>query len=153
MHGSQMIYATLLMIAQAWPSTGASHPELVEGCDPALTAIFTPRHTILGRYEVCTVDESIDQAIAAGSAEGLRFGDVDALEALDAFGGAGSYDRFAVARLYGGTRARVAHGWRQDRGGLESVTLISPYPDVSFTRLMPGTMTIRWTTSPSRRGL
>jgi hypothetical protein len=129
MHGSQMIYATLLMIAQA--------------CSPALTVLFTPWQPEIGRYEVCTASEPIEQVMATGGAEGLLYGDVEALEALDAFGSAGSYDRFAVARLYGGTRARVAHGWREDAGGFESVTLISPYPDASLSRLVSGTMVIR----------
>jgi hypothetical protein len=81
--------------------------------------------------------------MAAGGARGWRYGTVEPLEALDAFGSAGSYDRFAVARLYGGTRANVAHGWREDDGRFESVTLISPYPDASLSRLLPGTMVIR----------
>src|SRR4030095_9417846 len=104
--GSQMIYATVLvMIAQT--------------CDPALTALFTPEKPRLGHYEGCTTDESIETVAE-------RDGKIEALDPRDAFGSAGSYDRFAISRLYGGQRARVAHGWRQIGEHLESITLLSP---------------------------
>jgi hypothetical protein len=64
---------------------------------------------------------------------------------LDAFSGAGTYKRSALARLYGGTRVRVARGWSASTDGVESITLLSPYPDPSLTHLMPGTMAIRLT--------
>jgi hypothetical protein len=107
-------------------------------CDPVLTAVFTPRHPQLGRYEVCTTEQSIDRAAPPGAS-------IDAVEPLDAFGAAGSYDRSRLVRLYGGKRARVAHSWKQDADGFESTTFISPYPDAALTRLLPGTMLIRWT--------
>jgi hypothetical protein len=107
-------------------------------CDPALTALFTPPHPELGSYEVCTTAEPIEVAAGPGA-------DIEALEALDAFGTAGPYDRSKLARLYGGTRARVARRWRQTDGRLESTTFISPYPDASLERLLSGTMSIRWT--------
>jgi hypothetical protein len=129
------------------PSAGGktqiADPGRALNCDPALTALFTPWRPEIGRYEVCTGNDPIAQMMAAGGARGWRYGTVEPLEALDAFGSAGSYDRFAVARLYGGTRANVAHGWREDDGRFESVTLVSPYPDASLSRLMPGTMVIR----------
>jgi hypothetical protein len=110
---------------------------IAQTCDPALTALFTPEKPRFGQYEVCTTDEPIE-AVAD------REWKIEALDPLDAFGSAGPYDRFAISRLYGGKRARVAHGWRQLGGHFESITLISPYPDASLTRLSPGTMTIRW---------
>jgi hypothetical protein len=76
---------------------------------------------------------------------------VEALNPLDAFGAAGSYNRGALARLYGGSRVRVARGWAQRGDRFESVTLLSPYPDPSLTSLRPGTMAIEWTQSPSPR--
>jgi len=30
-------------------------------------------------------------------------------------------------------------------GRFESITRLSPYPDASLTRLLPGTLEIRWT--------
>jgi hypothetical protein len=121
MHGSQMIYAIGLMI--------------LASCDPALIPLFTPPHPHLGHYEVCT---------SSGPIQAVNGGSIDALEALDAFGTAGTYDRPALARLYGGTRVQVARGWIAAEGRLESITRLSPYPDPSLTRLLPGTMEIRF---------
>jgi hypothetical protein len=60
---------------------------------------------------------------------------------LDAFGQGGSYNRWALARLYGATPVRVAHGPRvQDGRTVESWTLLSPYPDATLHRLEPGTL-------------
>ncbi len=73
---------------------------------------------------------------------------VDRLEAHDAFGQAGIYDRFALAQLFGGRRASVARGVRVEEGGRVAYTLISPYPDPSFTRLDAGTMVIRLRLDP-----
>jgi hypothetical protein len=111
-------------------------------CDPApaLAALFTPLHPLVGRYEACTTPESIEAAIASANAKGAQ---IEAVEALDAFGAAGPYNRFAVARLYGGTRAAVAHVWIQRGREFESQTFISPYPDPTLTRLIPGTLMIR----------
>jgi hypothetical protein len=110
-------------------------------CDGALTALFTPAKPVLGRYEVCTTSAPLAEVLAAG---GAHYGVVEALGPLDAFGTAGPYDRSLVARLYGGLRASVVHGWKQDGNHFESTTLISPYPDPTLTRLLPGTMEIRW---------
>ena len=121
MHGSQMIYATVLI--------------LLVSCDPALVPLFTPPHPRLGRYEVCTSAEPIAP---------VNGGPIEALEALDAFGTAGRYDRPALARLYGGTRVQVARGWTRTGNRLESITRLSPYPDASLTHLLPGTLEIRF---------
>jgi hypothetical protein len=119
-----MIYAIALII--------------LGSCDPALATLFTPQHPQLGRYEVCTTSEPIEVANAGG-------GPIETLEALDAFGAVGTYDRAALARLYGGTRVRVARSWADRGDRFESVTRLSPYPDASLTHLNPGTMEIRWT--------
>jgi hypothetical protein len=108
-------------------------PVRVYACDPALTALFTPRQPLMGRYEVCTAPEPL------GADEG------EALEALDAFGTAGEYKRSALARLYRGVRVRVVRQWTTSGGRFESVSRLSPYPDASLTRLWPGTMEIRFT--------
>ena len=122
MHGSQMIYATVLI--------------LLASCDPALRPLFTPPEPRLGRYEVCASDAPL---------EPVNGGPVETLEALDAFGAAGTYDRPKLSRLYGGTRVRVARGWTRTGGRFESITRLSPYPDATLTRLLPGTLEIRWT--------
>jgi hypothetical protein len=69
---------------------------------------------------------------------------VEDLPPLDAFGSAGIYDQNAVSRLYGGQRPLVARGWTRDQERFESWTLISPYPDAGLSRLLPGTLIIRF---------
>ena len=62
---------------------------------------------------------------------------------LDVFGRSGSYDRWALARLFGAQQPRVARGARTEAGRVvESWTLVSPYPSADFTRLEPGTLRI-----------
>jgi len=126
------------MIAQTLGLPGSGPPQRVEGCDPALTALFTPARPRVGRYEVCTTADPIETVAERGWT-------IEALEPLDAFGSAGPYDRFAVSRLYGGRRVQVAHGWHQRGDEFESITLISPSPDASLTTLAMGTMVIRLT--------
>ena len=109
--------------------------------DPALTALFTPLHPQLGRYEVLTSPEPLSAVIHEVGNGDWR---VEALAPLDAFGNAGSYDKTALARLYGGRRVSVSRGWIQRNGQFESVTLFSPYPDASFGRLTEGTLIIRF---------
>jgi hypothetical protein len=113
-------------------------------CDPLLAALFTPPRPQLGRYEVCTTSEPIEAASAADRTAGPPVR-IEALEALDAFGAAGPYNRAALARLYGGTRVWVARRWRQRGAEFVSETLLSPYPDAALTHLNPGTMVIRFT--------
>ena len=122
----QMIYANLIVVLA-----------LASNCDPALTALFTPLRPELGRYEVCTTDEPLE-------------GDAEALDALDAFGTAGSYDRAKLQRLYGATRVRVARSWTANASEFVSTTRLSPYPDATLTHLHAGTMEIRFII---RRGL
>lgn len=109
-------------------------------CDPALAALFTPLHPQLGRYEVCTTTESLEAVVPAQAR-------IEAGDPLDAFGTAGPYDRWAVTRLYGGRRVRVARAWAASGKEFESQTFLSPYPDATLTRLMPGTMIITFRTS------
>jgi hypothetical protein len=100
-----------------------------------LATLFTPAHPRLGRYEVCASAEPIQP---------VNGGPIEALEPLDAFGSAGTYDRPALSRLYGGTRVQVARGWSLSGSRFESMTRLSPYPDASLTRLLPGTLEIRF---------
>jgi hypothetical protein len=123
-----MMYAILLMI-------------IGSGAQATLLALFTPAHPNLGHYEVATSPEPLSSVIQElGRPDWIP----EAVGPLDAFGHAGSYDRPALARLYGGLRPFVARGWIQENGRFESLTFISPYPDPSLTRLNPGTLTIRF---------
>jgi hypothetical protein len=134
-----MIYATVFIILGAIGGREAA-PSPAYRCDPELTRLFTPATPLMGVYEVCITDEPIGDRLF----EGLRHGEIEALEALDAFGAAGTYKRSALARLYGGRRVSVARGWLASADRVESITFLSPYPDASLTRLMPGTMAIRF---------
>jgi hypothetical protein len=138
----------MILATQSGPETLPPPPTYA--CDPALTALFTPRHPLLGRYEVCTTSAPLE-VVNANSGSGDGPAAIDALEALDAFGAAGTYDRWALVHLYGGTRVRVAHGWTASAERFESITRLSPYPDPSLTRLNPGTMIIRWTAAHIER--
>jgi hypothetical protein len=113
-------------------------------CDPLLGALFTPPRPELGRYEVCTTSAALESAAAEAGAAGQEVR-IEALEALDAFGAAGPYNRAALARLYGGNRVRLVRRWQQHGNQFVSETLISPYPDATLTRLNSGTMVIRFT--------
>jgi hypothetical protein len=132
-----MIYAITLILLVL--STGLQ-PTASVACDATLTDLFAPRPG-LGRYEVCVSADQLD----AARPEGMKYGEIERLEPLDAFGRAGGYDRSKLVRLYGGRRVAVVRGWRQDAGRFASVTLLSPYPDAALTHLEPGTMIIRWT--------
>ena len=108
---------------------------ILASCDPALARLFTPPHPHLGRYEACASSEPIRP---------VNGGPIEALEALDAFGAAGTYDRPALSRLYRGTRVQVARGWTREGNRFESITRLSPYPDASLTHLLPGTLEVRF---------
>jgi hypothetical protein len=112
-------------------------------CDPIPAALFTPSHPQLGRYDVCSTAEPLDLVARRWAREWH----IEVLGPLDAFGAAGSYDRSAVARLYGGRRATVARTWIQENGRFESLTLISPYPDATLRELRAGTLIIRYIVS------
>jgi hypothetical protein len=106
-------------------------------CDPELVALWTPRHPQLGRYEVCTTSRPLTE-VADPSWK------VETVAPLDAFGDAGSFNKAAVARLYGGRRPTVSHGWVEENGRFVSITLVSPYPDRHLRVLEPGTLVIRY---------
>ena len=116
-------------------------------CDPELAHLFTPPRPVFGQYEVCTTAAPLAE-VARREHQGKPI--IEELEALDAFGAAGVYDRSALARLYGGRRVRVARGWSLSGDRFQSVTLLSPYPDASLTHLQEGTMVIRWVPSQQR---
>jgi hypothetical protein len=106
-------------------------------CDPTLAVLWTPRHPQLGRYEVCTTPRPLaDLADPSWT--------IELVAPLDAFGAAGSFNRAAVAQLYGGRRPAVARGWTTANGRFVSITLVSPYPDRELTALEPGTLIIRY---------
>ena len=127
-----------MIVALMWTGITAQVGEnrSAESCDPALARLFAPAHPRLGRYQVCVTSAALETLVDADWS-------IEGASPLDAFGSAGAYDRSRLLRLYAGHRARVAHGWRQTGGEFESLTLVSPYPDVTLMHLAPGTLIIR----------
>ncbi|HEX7487143.1 MAG TPA: hypothetical protein VF332_13400 [Vicinamibacterales bacterium] len=119
---------------------------------PQLGRIFTPRHVPDGAYDVKVLKEGIEgamrlvmEALAPEARPGEPSGtwQVQHLDPLEAFGTAGVYDRSKVARLYAGRRVSVVRGpVERDGRVVAAVTLISPYPDPTLSRLEPGTLAI-----------
>ena len=66
----------------------------------------------------------------------------DFVSPLDAFGASGTYNRFQLSRVYLGRRPRTAHGPWLTADGLESWTLVSPYPNAGLDEVEPGTLLI-----------
>ena len=118
-------------------------PDISWHCDPALARLFTPLHPQLGTYRVCTTPTSLSEVAPAGWA-------LERMAALDAFGRAGTYQRPALAQLFGGRSTSVARGWHQAADRITSFTLVSPFPNVELTMLEAGTLAIAHTVPLSR---
>ena len=126
-------------------AVGAAQPAFVSA--PAYLALFAPRG---GRasYRAETSPLGLDEVLAALADDGALGRPPGAWQPRreapqDAFGTAGRYNRWALARLYGAVQPRVARGPRLvDGRTAEAWILISPYPDPTFTRLEPGTLRI-----------
>jgi hypothetical protein len=136
---STIYFISSLVASPAGPATGSAAaaqafvPE--SQCDTALLPLFTPPSPQLGTYKVCTSDSPLVELAQSGWL-------IETVVPADAFGSAGNYDRARLARLYGGRRATVARGHIQREDSVESITLISPYPNPSLTRLHAGTLII-----------
>lgn len=115
---------------------------------PAYVRLFTPRAAPPGTFRTFTANRDLDAVLSAlGSDPSLSRENgsfqAQAVIAAEAFGESGGYNRWKLAMLYGGRRARVARGPRVENGRVvEAWTLISPYPDPSLERLNPGTLLI-----------
>jgi hypothetical protein len=111
-----------------------------------LARIFTPLRAPAGAYSVTTTNRPIAELAAALKAcdtapvEGAW--QVTRLEAHEAFGQAGIYDRLELAQLFGGKRLDVVRGSLARDGARDGYTLISPYPDASMTAVNPGTLVL-----------
>jgi hypothetical protein len=130
------VFGFAFWLAAAAAATQAGAPAVEINCAPGLAILYAPPHPQLGRYEVCVAAAPLDRVADPAWPR-------EQVAPLDALGAAGTYDRAAVARLYGALRPTVARGWIRRDGELESVTLISPAPDPTATRLDPGTLIIR----------
>ena len=115
---------------------------------PEFIRLLTPGGTHPAAYETYTSPLPLEAALAALAAEPALLRPPGAWQpqemiALDAFGRQGSYNRWALARLYGARRVRVARGPHGDGSRVaEMWTLISPYPDAALSRIETGTLLI-----------
>ena len=139
--GLVLIIAALAGSAQAGPA-----PPRIGVSDARLTRLFTPLAAPPGIYEVFRSERRITELAAALRAlDPAPVGEawkVAPVAPADAFGTTGPYDAPKLARLYMGSRPRVARGSLRTSEGLVAYTLIAPWPDADLTALQPGTMVI-----------
>ena len=146
--GATLVLAPLALPAVLAPGVSAGRPAPGWHDAPALLRVFTPLHAPAGAYAAYTTDATIEKALQQVKGDPTLSSwpgawAVETVGPFDAFGQAGGYNRWALARLYGGTPARVARGPRIEGGRVtESWTLISPFPDAQIEHLNPGTLLI-----------
>ena len=119
---------------------------------PAHARLFTPRGAPEGSYVVTVLGAPMETArlqvmralgVPDAPATGMGPWAVRRLEVTEAFGSSGIYDETRLGRLFNGRRAFVTRGPVTRNGAVvASVTLISPYPDPTLSRLEPGTLAI-----------
>jgi hypothetical protein len=160
MHGSQMIYATRLssprgkynpafraifaafVAAVGVAAAGAAQPAPLWRDAPEHLAAFGPAGARRSLYRAFVAAGDLDTVLrhldlGSGSLDGWT---PTPVAPADAFGQAGTYDRSALARVYGSLRPRVARGITVVEGRQEYWTLISPHPDAALRRLEKGTL-------------
>jgi hypothetical protein len=126
-----------------WALASDQHPGRP---DASLLARLTPASPP-GAYAVYTDDRPIE-AVAAQYRERHpaphpRSWAIGSAQANDIFAETVRAGRGKLLRLYGATRPRLARGPIVVEGRtVESVTLVSPYPDAAFERLLPGTLIV-----------
>jgi hypothetical protein len=166
MQGSQMMYATVVSrqpgkynserrlrrVAAALALLGTvlaslqAAPAWREA--PEYLPLFAPVAPRSAAFTMRVADADLDAVLSLlqedpGLLRGPGAWQVRLVAPADAFGKGGTYDRWKLARLYGGERPRVARGARSDGGRvIEAWTLISPYPDPTLQRLERGTLLI-----------
>ena len=142
-------------------AAGAQSVDPPGAAAPALARLFTPLQAPAGAYRVTVLAEGIDgalervkKALAPDAPAGAPAGSwqVQQMDPLEAFGTTGAYDRSKVARLYTGRRVSVVRGpVERDGKVVAAVTLISPYPDATLSRLEKGTLVIVINVAGSRQ--
>ncbi len=139
------VIAMFLLLATAASARQAAPPWREA---PEFSSLFAPAGPRREAYRAYVSDLNLDAILTELQSDPSLLRppgawDPQALLPLDAFGQTGAYDRWAVLRLYGAARARVARGPRAADGRVaESWTLISPYPDATLQRLEQGTLLI-----------
>jgi hypothetical protein len=121
-----------------FPSTAAAQSDAVSWREtPEFAKLFGPAGERSAAYRAFVTPLDLDTVLQR---LGVTWGVREPLP-LDAFGQTGPYDRWAMVRLYGARRPRVARGPRTADGEIvESWTLVSPYPDATLQQLNQGTL-------------
>ena len=140
--------AALLAITVAAATRPAAQEADARFADaPAYLALFAPRADRTA-YRTATSPLELDAVLASLAGDDALVRTPGAWQPRaeapqDAFGIGGDYNAWTVARLYGGGQPRVARGPKLEGGRIaEAWILVSPYPDVTLTRLLPGTLRI-----------
>ena len=139
------------LVASAFRRRGAAAVSWTDA--PELEALFVPVNQ-RGSYSVAVTPASLEDVLADLGRDATLMPTPGAWQpreesATDAFGTAGLYNRWQLARLYGSRLVHVTRGARADRGRVvEAWTLISPYPSADLRTLHPGTMRLILTVAP-----
>ena len=142
----------VVLLALQPATTAVGTPARWSATPEYLDLFVAPNHR--QSYDIAVTSRSLDEAIAEVVADQNAAQTPGAWQPRgesprDAFGTAGAYNSWLLARLYGGMAPRVARGARLDRGRVvEAWTLISPYPSADLRTLHPGTMRLILTVSP-----
>jgi hypothetical protein len=138
------VYLLLLLLS----ATAVAQEPVPWRAAPELAAVFGPTGPRASAYRTYVTALDLDTVLTRLAADGTlqrppgAWAPRTSLPA-DAFGQAGAYNRWALARLYGARGPRVARGPKAAAGRVtEAWTLISPYPDATLQRLEPGTLLI-----------
>jgi hypothetical protein len=130
-------YIALLLLLLPPPAAAAQSDAVRWREAPEFVTLFGPAGERSAAYRAFVTDLNLDTVLER---LGLTMQIREVLP-LDAFGRTGPYDRWAVARLYGAGRARVARGLRATGAGADEFwTLISPHPDATLQQLNRGTL-------------
>jgi hypothetical protein len=137
----------LMWAASAGSGTAAARQNGIWRAAPEYLPLAAPAGERRGAYRTYVSALGIDEVLRQ-----LGTGwPAKPVSPFDAFGPAGRYDRFKLARLYGSSQPRVARGPRPSADVVtEAWTLISPYPEPAMARLQPGTLLIVLSLGPSR---
>jgi hypothetical protein len=109
---------------------------------PAHVRLFAPR-AHQSHYRAFVSSTALDEVVrglAAAQPGPDGAWQPESVSPLDAFGSSGGYNRFLLARLYLGNRPRTARGPWLTPDGLESWTLVSPYPSAALDAVESGTL-------------
>lgn len=139
---ARKVYLLLLLLS----ATAAAQEPVTWREAPGLVAVFGPAGPRAASYTAYVTTLDLDTVLRRLTHDVTLLRPPGAwtpraVLPADAFGQTGTYDRWALARLYGARGPRVARGPKGVDGRVtESWTLISPYPDATLQRLEPGTL-------------